>query len=90
MNLTEKVITPTHVMARQVDDETVILDLEGGAYFGLDAIGTRVWQLLNAGKTLAEVCDVMVGEFEVERADLERDVLALVSELDSNQLISRA
>lgn len=88
MKLTDKVMIPPQVMARQVGDETVILDLASGTYFGLDPVGARIWTLLGEGKTLAQVCDAMQEEFEVSRAELERDVLDLAGRLQEQQLIS--
>lgn len=88
MKLTDKVVIPPQVMARQVGDETVILDLASGTYFGLDPVGARIWTLLGEGKTLVQVCDAMQEEFEVSRAELERDVLELAGRLLEQQLIS--
>jgi hypothetical protein len=88
MNLTDKVIIPAQVMARQVGTETVLLDLASGTYFGLDPVGARIWELMGEGKTLAQVCDTMQAEFEVTREDIERDVLDLVEKLQAQQLIS--
>ena len=88
MNLTDKVILPAQVMARQVGDETVILDLTSGTYYGLDPVGARIWQLMADGQTLMQVCEVMLAEYDVTREDIERDVLALVETLLERQLIS--
>ena len=88
MNLTDKVTIPEQVMARQVGEETVILDLASGTYFGLDPVGARIWQLLTEGKTLVEACATMLAEYEVTREDIERDVLSLAEDLRAKQLIS--
>ena len=77
-------------MARDVGDETVILDLTSGTYFGLDPVGARMWQLFCEKRTLSDVCDVMVAEYEVTRHDLERDVLRLASELVTKGLVGIA
>jgi hypothetical protein len=74
-------------MARQVGDETVLLDLASGNYYGLDPVGARIWQLLGEGKTLAQVCDVLVAEYEVPRATLESDVEQLVGQLGEKGLL---
>lgn len=87
MNLTDKVTIPAQVMARQVGEETVILDLASGTYFGLDPVGARVWQLMGEGKTLSEICDTMLDEYEVTRDALERDVIELAQELSAQGLI---
>ena len=86
MNLTDRVTIPAQVMAREVGDETVILDLANGSYYGLDPVGARIWQLMAEGQTLTEVCEVMVAEYDVTREDIERDLLALVQTLKERQL----
>ena len=88
MNLTDKPTIPTQVMARQVGDETVILDLGSGTYFGLDPVGARIWQLIGEGKTLGEICDTMLDEYDVTREALERDVVELAAKLLEQKLIS--
>ena len=90
MNLSEKVTIPAQVMARTVGDETVILDLASGTYFGLDPVGARIWALMGEGQTLAEICATMLDEYEVERAQLEADVLRLAAELAERGLIAPA
>jgi hypothetical protein len=87
VKLSDRVRIPQAVIARQVGDETVMLDLANGAYFGLDPVGARIWQLLQEGKTLMEVCDVVVDEYDVSRDKIERDLLGLVDNLMRNGLI---
>ena len=88
MNLTEKVTIPPQVMARTVGDETVILDLASGTYYGLDPVGARIWQLFVDGQTLAQVRDTMLAEYDVSIDDLEQDLNRLLSELSDKNLIS--
>ena len=90
MKLSDKITIPAQVMARQVGEETVILDLASGTYFGLDPVGARIWQLMAEGKTLAEVCEAMLAEYEVLREAIERDVFGLAQDLSAKQLISIA
>ena len=88
MNLHDHVVIPSQVMARKVGDETVVLDLASGTYYGLDAVGARIWELMAAGPSLAQVCEVMMTEFEVSQSEIERDVLALVQTLLDKKLVS--
>jgi hypothetical protein len=83
------VISP-EVMARQVGDECVILDLASGSYFGLDPVGTRIWQLISAGHSLADTHKALLAEYDVSSGDLERDLLRLIGELRSRGLIGEA
>jgi hypothetical protein len=90
MELTDKLAIPPQVMARTVGDETVILDLASGTYFGLDPVGARIWALMGERKTLAEICATMLEEYEVEREQLEADVLRLAAELAERGLVAPA
>ena len=87
MNLSDIVTIPPQVMARLVGDETVILDLASGTYYGLDPVGARIWQLMAEGKPLGSVCETLVDEFDVSREMLERDVLHLAKELCAKGLV---
>ena len=78
---------PRHVMARQVGDETVILDLNNGTYFGLEPVGTRIWQLLTEGQSLANISSAMVEEFDVTLDVVQADTQRLVNDLLSRGLL---
>jgi hypothetical protein len=75
------------VVARVVGGETMLLDMTSGTYFGLDEIGGQVWEKLEEGVSLAQACDSIERDYDVERAVLERDVLALAGELVEKKLI---
>jgi len=71
----------TDVVFRQLDDEAVLLDLKSGTYFGLNPVGTRIWQLLGERAALSSVLETLSGEYDVPRDELERDLLGLGREL---------
>ena len=83
-----KLTISPNAIARQVGDETVILHLGSGTYFGLESVGARIWQLIGEGKSLNEICDVVWDEYEVSREDLERDIAALIKDLLAQDLVS--
>ena len=53
--LDERITVPDHVRFRHIDDELVIVDLAGGEYFALNAIGAKMWQALAAGSTPSQI-----------------------------------
>lgn len=75
-------------IASPVGDETVILQLKNGAYFGLDAIGTRIWELLKEGRSPAAICAQMAGEYDIAPDVLEADVRRLLGELEANEIVA--
>lgn len=90
MSLDQRVRVSDDVVSRELEGETVLLNLASGMYFGLDAVGTRIWQLLEAQHTLQVVFEKMLEEFDVEEATLRHDLLALVERLSTCGLVQRA
>ena len=77
------------VLFQEVGGETVLLDLASEQYFGLDAVGTRIWQLLGEGADRETVVDVLHEEYDVRRETLAEDVAKLLDELAEAGLIRR-
>lgn len=69
------------VLYQEVSGESVLLDLASENYFGLDAIGTRIWALLDSGANLGDVLRALEEEYEVDRETLESDVSELLDKL---------
>jgi hypothetical protein len=68
-------------LCRVIDDEAIALDLDAGQYYGLNAVATRVWQLLGEDESMSSICDTLVDEFDVAPDALRADVDAFISEL---------
>jgi len=82
-----RVSVPDCVITRVVGDSTVILDVDSGRSFTLDAIGTRVWTLLADTGSLQATIDALLVEFDADAAELERDVAALSAQLSDRHLL---
>jgi hypothetical protein len=77
----QKVTISPEVLFQEVSGEMVLLDLASESYFGLDAVGARIWGLLESGATVGETLDTLMQEYEVERETLEADVGELLDRL---------
>lgn len=76
-----------NVVFRELEGEAVLLDLGSGRYFGLNAVGTRIWMLLEAGSTVLEAAASVVTEFDADADQVARDVEELVAELSARGLL---
>jgi hypothetical protein len=85
----DRVAAHSAVIGRDVAGETVLLDLHSGVYYGLDAVGTRMWNLLMERRTLDDVCGVMAGEYDVAPDVLRRDLIDLLRDLVERGLVVR-
>ena len=65
----------------------MILNLKTGTYFGLDAIGTRMWTLIGELKDTDKVLKALLAEYDVEEARLRADIDELISQLVRHELL---
>jgi hypothetical protein len=75
------------VLFQEVGGEAVLLKLASENYFGLDAIGTRIWTLLSKDPGLQRAFDILIEEYEVAPDVLESDLLALVDRMAEAGLV---
>jgi len=80
-------ISPS-VIYRDVSGEIVLLNLQSGVYYGLDPVGSRMWQLLMEQRPLDDVYSVMLEEYDVVAEVLRADLSRLVDELSSEGLVT--
>ena len=75
------------VLFREIDNECVLLDLGSGTYFGLNEVGTRIWNLLREGLPEDAIVRTIAEEYEGDAVTIRADVRRLLSELESRKLI---
>jgi hypothetical protein len=80
----------TSVVSAQLDGEAVLLNVESGVYFGLDSIGTRIWELLSTGASETEIFDRLLDEYDVDAPQLRADLDAFLDVLLSKSLVRAA
>ena len=85
--MTQTIEISSDILTQEVSGETVILDLNSESYFGLDEIGTRIWQLIQEQKDLKSVTATMLNEYDVEEKQLAEDIEDLLAKLDEAGLI---
>jgi hypothetical protein len=86
----DRVVASPDVLVRAVGDETVLLNLATEIYFGMDPVGTRMWQLLIESDSIASARDALLAEYEVDSDALQRDLEAFIGELVAQKLVSLA
>jgi hypothetical protein len=89
-SLNLRATVPDAVITRELDGETILLNLDTGIYFGLDKVGTDVWGAIRATATLQDALDRLQSEYDVGPAVLRSDFMRLVDELLAKGLLQRA
>jgi len=75
------------VLASEMDGETIMMSIAGGSYYGMDNIGSRIWELLEEPIRVSDLCHRLMEEFDVEVDQCLADVMVFLNALGENKLI---
>ena len=82
-----KVVATKEQVSADLGGEVVILNMKNGVYYGLDPVGARIWSLVQDPTTVKVLRDAIFNEYDVDADRCERDLLVLLQDLASNELI---
>ena len=74
-------------MVADLDGEMVLLDTQSGAYFGLNPVGSRIWELASEPQMIKDIISMLMSEYSVSEEQLTEDVLNFVNSLFKRALI---
>ena len=66
LSMDSTVVAAEDQVSSDLGGEVAILDLKAGVYYGLDAVGARVWDLVQVSRKVDEIRDALLEEYEVE------------------------
>jgi hypothetical protein len=87
LTLSSRIVAGKDQVSANLSGESVILAMQDGVYYGLDAVATRVWNLISEPRALSDVLDVIEREYAVSREQAAEDLLAFADELRVHGLI---
>jgi hypothetical protein len=84
---TQVEISP-EALFQELEGETVLLNLQSERYYGLDDVGTRMWQLLAENGDVTAAFAQLLKEYDVDAARLEADLATLIGRLAEAGLLT--
>lgn len=87
ISFSDRVKVPDGVLISNLQQESVILNLDSERYFGLDGVGTRIFSVLTTSDSIEAAYEVLAKEYDVDRQVLRDDLLALVENLAKQGLV---
>lgn len=69
------------VLFSNVEDGTALMDIDSGEYYHFEAVGTRVWELIDGKRDIAAICSALLEEFDVDVETCERDTIGFLAKL---------
>ena len=82
LSLSTTVVATEQQISCDVGDEAVLLSVDDGEYYALNAVAASIWRLLQQPRTVEAMRDALLAEYRgVSVEDCEREVISLVGEL---------
>src|SRR5687767_12414566 len=88
ISFSDRVRVPDDVLISNVQDESVILNLNSERYFGLNNVGTRVLSVLTASNSIEAAYELLVDEYDIDRQILRQDLISLIENLLERGLVT--
>jgi len=90
LNLDSRIQRSSEPMQAHLDDELVMMSVERGSYYGLDPVGSKIWELLEEPMTVRELVDKLLEIYEVDPATCEKETLEFLASMQEEQLLETA
>ncbi|HEX5886813.1 MAG TPA: PqqD family protein [Pyrinomonadaceae bacterium] len=87
ISFADRVKVPDDVLISNLQDESVILNLDSERYYGLDPVGTRILSVLTTSDSIEAAYNTLVQEYDVDPDVLRHDLLALIENLVAQGLV---
>ena len=87
LSLQTTVMVTSQQVSCPLGDESAILNMKNSVYYGVNPVGATVWNLLKEAKTVGQIRDAILNEYEVDALRCEKDLFALLEEMRSEGLI---
>ena len=78
------------LLSTSLDDDVVMMDVERGAYYGLEAVAARIWALTEQPLSVGSLCDRLATEYQISPEQCQREVLAFLGELLNQHIVQIA
>ena len=79
------------VLSSKIDEEVVLMSIEADSYFGLDPIGSHIWELLSVKPaTLNELVQTLLEEYDTDIETCQQDVKAFIDDMSARKLIVKS
>ena len=84
------------VIARQIEDEYIIIPLVGGigniddCLFSMNKTGKKIWDMLDGSRNLNNIVANLIIEYDIQKDQATKDVYGFMQELIDRQIVRLA
>ena len=88
LTLSTRIVRNPDLVQTELNQHTMMMSVEAGRYYSLNASGSRIWQLIQEPALIADILSTLEREFEVEPARCRAETMRLVESLLASELAS--
>ncbi len=81
------IIRNPEIIHSVMDDEVVMMSVDQGAFFGVDKIGSHIWNLLENQTKVEDLIEILVLHYEVEPELCKTDTLLFLNDMLQKKVI---
>jgi hypothetical protein len=85
--MSKRFIQNKQIIQSKIGDEVVMMDIDSGFYFGMNGVGSIIWQHLSNGITLEDLINNLMNEFNVDKQTCTSDTIAFLENLLEKKII---
>lgn len=75
------------LLFNKIDNEIVMLSVKNSEYYGMNKIGSRIWEMLEQPKTIRQLIASLLEQYEVTEEKCRKDALTFLKKLDEKKLL---
>jgi len=87
LSKSSKIVVSKDVVSCDLGGETAMLDMKEGVYYGLNEMGTIIWELIQQPITIQTIINTIMGEYEVDEETCFSDLVELIDQMSKNGLV---
>ena len=77
----------TGIITQNLEEDTVMANIDSGRYFGVDSTAKFIWEQLATAITVENICKKVLEEYDIDTETCEREVLLFVQKLADENLL---
>ncbi|MFZ6864650.1 PqqD family peptide modification chaperone [Undibacterium sp. Ji67W] len=90
LDMSSKFIRNPDLVAVPMDGDLVMMSISQGSYYGVNPVGSVIWEALQTPQTLEHLCQVVVKEFAVDADTCLKDVQTFVTQMLNAKVVQFA
>ena len=75
------------ILASDLDQQTVMVDIQNGNYYGLGETGSRIWQLIESPISISSLCEALIEEFAIDLQQCLSDTIDFIATLAKKEIV---